>query len=85
MCFVRFSNDKYMCFVRFSNMNQGVLAVNAVLKVMRQQSWVAVVFFYSERHERPEKISWDEQRIPAVKAASHKIFSCYYPSKSCFS
>ncbi len=39
-----------MYFVRFSNMNQGVLAVNAVLKVMRQQSWVAVVFFYNERH-----------------------------------
>ena len=42
---------------------------------MRQQTWVAVVFYYNEIHQRPEKISWDEQRISAVKAASHEIFS----------
>jgi len=37
---------------------------------------VAVVFFNNEKHQGPEKISWDEQRISAVKAASHEIFSC---------
>ena len=33
-----------------------------------------VFFFTTKSTKRPEKISWDEQRILAVKAASHEIF-----------
>jgi hypothetical protein len=36
---------------------------------------VDVVFFYNEKHQRPEKISWDQQRILTVNAISHEIFS----------
>ena len=36
---------------------------------------MAVVFFNNEKHEMTRKISWEEQRILAVKAASQEIFS----------
>jgi len=35
----------------------------------------------NEKHQRPEKNSWDEKRISAVKAPSHKNFS----GRWCFS
>ena len=44
-------------------------------RVIRQQLGGCDIFFNNERHQRPEKISWEEQRIPAGKAASHEIFS----------